>query len=30
METLKKSLLIDPGYEKLHLSYAGVVLKRTK
>lgn len=30
METLKASLLADPDYEKLYLSYAGVVLKRIK
>ena len=27
---LKNSLLNDPNYEKLYLSYAGVVLKRIK
>ena len=30
MENLKNSLLNDPNYEKLYLSYAGVVLKRIK
>ncbi|MBU3901708.1 DUF2079 domain-containing protein [Patescibacteria group bacterium] len=30
MESLKNSLLNDPNYEKLYLSYAGVLLKRIK